>query len=62
MYLLDTSVCMHLLNKKHSQRVSANLQRLQQFFAPLWQVCPSMIAALKNMRKSEQINCSGGNN
>ncbi len=66
MYLLDTNVCIHLLNERHigieknfrshspaniamcsivkaellfgarhSQRVSANLQRLQQFFAPL---------------------------
>ena len=66
MYLLDTNVCIHLLNKRHtsiekhfrshspteialcsivkaellfgarhSQRVSANLQRLKQFFAPL---------------------------
>ena len=66
MFLLDTNVCIHLLNEKHigieknfrshspaeialcsivkaellfgarhSQRVSANLQRLKQFFAPL---------------------------
>ena len=66
MYLLDTNVCIHLLNKRHSgiekrfrshspseialcsivkaellfgarhsQRVSSNLQRLKQFFAPL---------------------------
>ncbi len=66
MYLLDTNVCIHLLNERHtnieqhfrshspteialcsivkaellfgarrSQRVSANLQRLKQFFAPL---------------------------
>ena len=66
MYLLDSNVCIHLLNKRHtkieqnfrshspteialcsivkaellfgarhSQRVSANLQRLKQFFAPL---------------------------
>lgn len=66
MYLLDTNVCIHLLNKRHSrieekfrtlspsdialccivkaellfgarhsQRVSANLQRLKRFFAPL---------------------------
>lgn len=65
-YLLDTNVCIHLLNERHrgieqhfrshapseialcsivkaellfgarkSQRVSANLQRLTQFFAPL---------------------------
>ncbi|MEA2109176.1 MAG: type II toxin-antitoxin system VapC family toxin [Pseudomonadota bacterium] len=66
MYLLDSNVCIHLLNERHagiernfrsrspaeialcsivkaelffgarySQRVSANLQRLKQFFAPL---------------------------
>ena len=66
MYLLDSNVCIHLLNKRytvseqkfrshspaeialcsivkaellfrarHSQRVSANLQRLKQFFEPL---------------------------
>ena len=66
MYLLDSNVCIHLLNNRHtkieedfrshspteialcsivkaellfwarhSQRVSANLQRLKQFFAPL---------------------------
>jgi len=66
MYLLDSNVCIHLLNQRHSaieqnfrshspaeialcsivkaellfgarnsQRVSANLQRLKQFFAPL---------------------------
>lgn len=66
MHVLDSNVCIHLLNEKHrgieqnfrshspaeialcsivkaellfgarhSQRVSANLQRLQQFFAPL---------------------------
>ncbi len=66
MFLLDTNICIHLLNEKHigieknfrshspaeislcsivkaellfgarhSQRVSANLQRLKQFFAPL---------------------------